>query len=422
MEYAKINIKNRSNGSNVCNAILTKNDVGALVVIGKPNTAPFLRGPQVPSIMIRDVIFTAHGGLVGNVIRAETNQMDSIETCLIRERLDTNSVFANYCVRIIGTPLTALPPFSVNIDDLFIPEFREAHVSRGLLIKEAYSQDNIYSGFHRYHHSSTSFNRPLQQDKPWRIGVELEVYANDQDAYNKITESRTNWFQCESDGSLHEREFPIEIKTIPLRACDAKSPEFWEEPMTRLAQLAKSKNFTSTGLHIHISKEIFGDDEITQQNNISKLCCFYTYYIEDDPEAHRKNVILCGRENCYGTGSLTETKNHIADFLKKEMGASMIGKDETIFKEISDDVKAKYRNLRWDVNLKHLNDYGTVEFRKGSGSISRNRLAALCTWWEQMCIYCNETNPKDFSFERFFNKVCAENPVVAYFFNLDTEA
>lgn len=346
---------------------------------------------------------------------------DSFETLLISERLRTDSVFSNHRVVLGDEVLQPNGVFSVTFDDLFIRERNEATATSGVLIKSAYTSNEIYSGFSSYHHNQRvhRFNTPTSNDKPYRIGIELEVYARDRAAYEKITTARTNWFQCESDSSLNERAFPIELKTIPLRPVDATSVDFWSEPMSKLAALAVSKGYSSTGLHVHISKEILGATEAVRQKNLNKLITFYTYYVEDDPAAKEKNKIICGRGQGYHVNP-DGAKSELGNFAKM-IGFSEVNKNDEAFQIMSEQIKNTCAEQRGDINIGNWDTYGTIEFRKGDGRISRTRLAAICTWWEQMCLYCKETHPRDFSFETFFNRVCRDYPAVAYFFQQDEE-
>ena len=413
--YSKIRLYNKANGLFKGNALLVRT-ADTIFFVGKSSEFT----PDGPDASVPGASFTAG---VPVVIRSyAVDALDSVDSFLISVRLTGEPTFlAQYRIELDATVTPVDEVFSVNLDDVFAQETQAASLASGLLIKRAYTQNETYSGFSGYHHNQRvhRFNTPVVADKPWRIGVELEVYARNRDAYNKITSARTNWFQCESDGSLTERQFPIELKTIPLRACDAKSVDFWNEPMRRLGELAISKGCRTTGLHVHISKEILGVNEVERQNNLSKLCTFYTYYICDDPEANTKNNIMCGRERGY-SGTLEGTKTPIADFAKK-VGINRVAESPEAFKEMSDGIKAGYRNQRWDINVGCWDSYGTIEFRKGDGRISKTRLAAICTWWEQMCLYCKETHPRNFDFNVFFNKVCREYPAVAYFFQVDEE-
>ena len=423
--YAKIRLSSRSNGSHVGNAVLVKDDSNQFVIIGS-DTLSFFSGYVGARRMTHGGLTfeSASVSLTSRTLR-QGDRFDSFETALVRERTMNDSLLAGFRVELVGGAIQEMPVFTtVNFDDLFAEEAREAFVSSGILIKQAYTQNETYSGMGSYHanrNAHRALNTPIRADKPWRIGVELEVYARTQDFFNTITRARTNWFMCERDSSLTEASgLGIELKTIPLRACDAKSVDFWAEPMDKLGKLARSKGCPSTGLHVHISKEILGTTEQERQTNLNKLCTFYTYYVEDDPAAHAKNVTICGRQRGYGTGSLDATKTTLSEFSKK-IGLNKVGESEAAFTEMAETVKAGYQGQRWDINVGNWNSIGTIEFRKADGRISKTRLAAVCTWWEQMCLYTKETHPKDFSFDRFFEKVCREYPAVAYFFQQDEE-
>ena len=190
--------------------------------------------------------------------------------------------------------------------------------------------------------------------------------------------------------------------------------------MRSLATLAKSKGYTSTGLHIHIGKEILGDTESERQETLNKLCWFYVYRIENVPDAHAKNVIIAGRERGYA-GSLEDNKTALADFAEM-VGFKAVAASKPAFDKMASEVKVKTQGQRWDINLGPYNSYGTIEFRKGDGRISKTRLAALVTWWEQMTLYCRNTRQDQLDFDEFFTNVCAEYPAVQYFFTQDEEA
>ena len=429
--YVKIKLYSKANGVFVANAMLVKyiiegrGDFARWSLVWK-GSLPITPASVGNCIRFDDLIVTTEASeRISSALVFTGSAHDSYETLLISERLRTDSVFSRYRV-ILGDEVFTdnSGVFSVVFDDLFVVEAHAAAAIGGVLIKSAYTQREIYSGFSDYHHNQRvhSFNTPLNNDKPYRIGVELEVYATSSSAKDRICNARTNWFQCERDGSLNESihgvsGLGVEIKTIPLRPCDATSVDFWAEPMAKLGELAVSKGHSTTGLHVHISKEILGAGEEERQKNLNKLLTFYTYFVEDNPDAHRKNVVICGREHGYHA---EEPRTEIGNFASM-FGISDICKNDRCFNQLSEGIKASCRNQRGDINIGRWTEYGTIEFRKGDGRISKTRLAAICTWWEQMCLYCKQTHPANFSFEEFFNKVCREYPAVAYFFQADDE-
>lgn len=429
VQYIKASLYAKSNGALACRGVLVKS-----VMETNPNTANFFFVYKNGELNLGGTDGSAfHFGNNSELTLSTTNgalmcvgifngtPVDSFQTLIISERLRTDSTFNNYRVQLGREILTGDGVFAVDFDDLFEQEAIEAINNAGVLIKTNYTQTETYAGFSSYHHNQHvhRFNTPLHNDKNWRIGVELEVYARTEEAYRKITTARTNWFQCESDSSLSQHAWPIEMKTIPLSPADATSVDFWAEPMSKLAALAVSKGFSSTGLHVHISKEILGTTESERQNNLNKLITFYTYYVEDDINAKEKNKIICGRAQGYHANP-NGAKTELGNFAKL-IGINKIAENELAFNLMADSVKTECQGQRGDINIGNWNTYGTIEFRKGDGRISKTRLAAICSWWETMCLYCKETHPRDFSFDVFFSRVCREHPCVAYFFQQDDE-
>jgi len=429
----KIRITVASNGAFKSNALLVKDGRGRFFILSD-RALPMPANDDDIMCEFADRLFphieVPAGGLVFQykVDTMITRSLDSFATAILAMETTPISTYGNYRYEMLENG------FSMIDIDGEIPAIRmgeeqgaeTATDTAGVAIKDGYTRRYTYRGMSGYHNNqrTTGFNTPLTVDKPWRIGVELELYARDREAYNKITGAESNWFQCEHDGSLSEAiggvsGLGIEMKTIPLKACDAKSVDFWAAPMTKLAQLAKSKGNASTGLHVHIGKEILGNSDVQRQKTLDKLTWFYYYLIEDVPENHAKNVKICGRERGYST-SPDAGKTELADFAKS-IGFDTVQKVPEAFNKMAQTVKDKVRGQRDDINLGHLTDYGTVEFRKGKGAIGKTRMAAIVTWWEQMCIYCRDTEPTNLSFNDFFDRVTRENPAVAYFFQVDEE-
>lgn len=419
----KISLHNSANGLLKGYALLVKAQQRFFLVARTNDLTIQGREAAVPGLA-----FNAAGGVtIRELDASRTEATDSPETFLIGLRSGdiTDDVLSAYRLENRGVLDNASEVFEQNLDDIFAQELNCDALASGILVKRGYTQNETYSGYSGYHHNRRvhRFNTPLSNDKPYRIGVELEVYARSEDAFNRITRSRTNWFQCETDGSLHDdpegTDWPIEIKTIPLKPSDATSLEFWREPMARLAQLAKSAGCQTTGLHVHISKEILGANETVREENLNKLTFFYSYFVEEDPVAREKNKIICGRAQGYGGG---HSKGNLADFAKSAGVLAQVAEKPAAFKQMTDEIKRATRNTRGDINVGNWGSFGTIEFRKGDGRISKTRMAAICTWWEQMCLYVVNTHPRDYSFDSFFNKVCRDYPAVAYFFQQDEEA
>ena len=420
----KVRITVASNGAFKSNGLLVKDPQGNFFLLTN-HALPFPTGTTNEQLVGAIAPHVTHeGALLYYPINAVTRSLDSFATTILA--MEGTSGYRDYGYEMLddGFMLVDLS----NIPEIVLDTPSSASVDMdGVAVKGGYTTTYTYTGFGGYHSNqrNTSFNTPLATDKPWRIGVELELYARNREAFNKITGARSNWFQCERDASLSERidnvpDLGIEIKSIPLKACDAKSVDFWAAPMAKLAQLAKSKRNVTTGLHVHIGKEILGSTDRERETTLEKLTWFYYYLVEDVPANHAKNVVICGRERGYCT-QLGAGKTTLGDFCKKMGPEAVKLMNPEAFHEMTCSVKDKIREKRDDINLKHLDTYGTIEFRKGKGCIGKTRMAALVTWWEQMCIYCRETPGAELSFNAFFDKVTRENPAVAYFFNSDEE-
>lgn len=429
----KVRITVASNGAFKSNALLVKDGRGRFFILSD-RVLPMPGNDDDIMHEFADRLFphieVPAGGMVFQykVDTMITRSLDSFATAILAMETTTISTYGNYRYEMLENGFSMID-IDGEIPAIRMGEGQDAEAATdtaGVAIKDGYTRRYTYSGMSGYHNNqrTTGFNTPLAQDKPWRIGIELELYARDREAYNKITGAESNWFQCEHDSSLNEAiggvsGLGIEMKTIPLKACDAKSVDFWAAPMKKLAQLAKSKGQHSTGLHVHIGKEILGTNDTQRQKTLDKLTWFYYYLIEDVPENHAKNVKICGRERGYST-SPDAGKTELADFAKS-IGFDTVQKVPEAFNKMAKTVKDKVRGQRDDINLSHLTDYGTVEFRKGKGAIGKTRMAAIVTWWEQMCVYCRDTEPTNLSFNDFFDRVTRENPAVAYFFQVDEE-
>ena len=416
--YQKVRMSSRSNGSSLGFALIVREEDGTFYLVTRQRGVG--ASSEATHLRERGITFSSETGYRVSTLLHRPHA--SFTTLL--EHLRTGDQQTLYSP--IGETVMMNDVFAADLDQIFMEETASAAQVSGIAIKSGYTEEHIYSGFGGYHSNhSVGFNTPRQEDKPWRIGVELELYARNAAAKSTITRARSNWFMCESDSSVNEavngvHGLGIEMKTIPLKACDATDVNFWDEPMTRLKELALSKGFTSTGLHVHISKEIFGTTEPERQKNLRKLQYFYTVLVENDTDAHRKNVTICGRERGYHAENPESYLSSLSKFVKTA-GIKLADMNVEGFTQLADDQHIHLANNRWDLNVNNWNSYRTIEFRKGKGAISKLRLAAICAWWEQMCLYCSRTPYQQLSFSDFFAGICASHPAVAHFFTVDEE-
>lgn len=252
---------------------------------------------------------------------------------------------------------------------------REAELKEmGFTYKEDYAMDAWYTGRHDYHHSHSRgfvFNKPLKDSKyPFKVGIELEVIANSEADYNKITALKSNWFFMERDGSLESNG--VEIITVPLRFEDASDPSFWKPFTAWLSKHAKSWTKSCCGLHIHLGNEVFKVGDMDMDMLKAKLSYAYNYNIDNDI----MNKTVFGRECGYGASKCTtksgDAVKTLGEITKKPSG---LLKDKDVQDAIVDETKRKMRGDRYyDINY---SGDKTTEFRKGRGSINCERIASI---------------------------------------------
>ena len=254
----------------------------------------------------------------------------------------------------------------------------------GFTYSELYTTDSWYKGRHDYHHSHGSsfrFNTPTKPSKyPFKVGIELEVIANDEASYRKITELKSNWFYMERDGSLESNG--IEIITVPLRLEDASSPAFWKPFTAWLSKYAKSWTKSCCGLHVHIGNEAFKEDGLDMDMLKAKLVYAYNYNIDSDT----LNRTVFGRERGY---SASKCKTKVGDAVETlgslTKGTSKLLKDKDIQTALTEETSsAMKRDRYYEVNCSGSR---TVEFRKGRGSINCERIASIVMYCYLMIMW-----------------------------------
>lgn len=261
------------------------------------------------------------------------------------------------------------------------------------LISDHYTQDSVYVGQESYHsHHGAAMNAPVEDNKLYRIGVELEIEARGAQELRWIKKIRSNWFYQERDGSLGT--YGDELITIPLLPKDAKDPEFWRPLVKALSGRATSWDKPSTGLHVHIGREILGNTAEAASATLGKLLYFYHHLIGEDDQAKAVNEKVYGRAHTY---------NEHDGKTREGLAVKVLGRDVLKVPAVADKVGKgmidKASETRYfDINL--LNS-ATVEFRKGKGSISAERITAVVAWSEGMVDYCRKTAWADLDFRSF---------------------
>lgn len=281
------------------------------------------------------------------------------------------------------------------------------------LISALYSQDNIYTGFHSYHHShGLAYNKPVKAYSGYRMGIELEIEAKNDSYKREITSRKSNWISMENDSSLGT--YGIELVTIPLVPKDAKSIDMWRPLCEYLAKRAKSWDTSRCGLHVHIGKEAFGKTPEEISETTGKLLYLYHHYLHDTSVNNK----IYGRSTSYHEESgKTEVGNAV-----KTLGSQIL-KDKTLSKKLDESLKERAGSSRYfDINLKNAN---TIEFRKGRGSLNVNRIVSIITYNDMMVKYARKTSWTKISYEDFVafikKNTPKHSPLLAYFPSSETE-
>lgn len=167
------------------------------------------------------------------------------------------------------------------------------------------------------------------------------------------------WF--ETDGSLSCDGF--EIITSPHTRL-AMERDF---PLDEMCDILRSYHYKShdsgnCGLHVHVSRSLFGDTENERTENIAKMVLFYEVFWDDLVKVSRRKYF----NYCYKMSSDYKSCNSTGGTpITSEDDAKQIVKDNTENKD--------YRKRYYSINLENEN---TVEFRLMRGTLNKDTLKA----------------------------------------------
>lgn len=257
-------------------------------------------------------------------------------------------------------------------------------------INNAYKQDVIYQRIHGYH-SGRTYNAPINSDCDYKIGVELEVECNTSDIKQELHRRfESNWLLMERDGSLSDAR-GIEFITIPMCPKHIKSRNTWCDFIEFMSSRAKSWNTSTCGLHVHIGREILGKTAEEQSETIGKLLYLYHHYLKDHPT----NIKVYGRARAY--------EDHDGKVAEGN-AVKVLGSDALKVKSIKENLKQKLTAQSstaryFDINLRNT---ATIEFRKGKGSLSSDRICSVIEYSELLCLYARKVKWEKISDVDFF--------------------
>lgn len=223
--------------------------------------------------------------------------------------------------------------------------------------------NEIIGDYHDHHGDVTFYNEDGEIEQPWNrkgndrycSGWELEVENRGSDWNDRVNmaeeiiELMDNHVYCEKDGSLNNG---FEIISMPHTV-----EAFKKLPLKEMLERLVSNGYVShmsprCGLHIHVSKEFFGDTAEEQDENTTKVVHLYAKEYEFFFKCSRRTR---DSANCWA--SKTDCENF-------------------------EDAKSQKRWANGHgvaVNLQNMRGMGTVEFRLGRGTL---KYESFLAWYD----------------------------------------
>jgi hypothetical protein len=245
--------------------------------------------------------------------------------------------------------------------------------------------DVMYNGLYRYHEDV-----PIQKrydESPFYVGIELETVTS----RHIEDEIESNWFYFQRDSSLGDQG--AELTTLPLTYQVAKDYNVWSTIVDYLvANNYRSWDNSSCGLHIHISKSIFGSTESEQELNILKM--LYMYYGVIDG-AYKKRVFK------------RDTNGYARERPQTKLQAcTTIGLGNIQKKALREIGKAELedKNRYYEINTDGCNGK-TIEFRRGKGTLNVNSIIAMVEFCVELCKFSKSKRIKDLRIDLWHSHV-----------------
>ncbi len=223
------------------------------------------------------------------------------------------------------------------------------------------------------------------------FGVELEIDEGGKDndyAYRlkNIGNSQLENIYIKSDGSLDEG---LEIVSYPMTLDYHMNEMNWEGVMKEAVNLGYRSHQTSTcGLHVHVNRNAFGDNQSEQEEVISRILFFV--------EKKWNEVFKFSRRNSYNMNRWSA-----------RYGFEKTGK------EILDKAKNSSNGRYVAVNL---NNYHTIEFRLFRGTLKYNTFIATLQMVNKICdvaISMSESEIDEMSWSEFVGEI-VEKELIQY--------
>ena len=192
------------------------------------------------------------------------------------------------------------------------------------------------------------------------FGIELEVDEGGKDCDNayrikNIANAQLENIYIKSDGSLDDG---FEIVSHPMTLDYHKNEMNWESVMKEAVNLGYRSHQTSTcGLHIHVNRDAFGDNQSEQEEVISRILFFV--------EKHWAELFQFSRRSTYNMNRWSA-----------RFGFEKTGKE--ILNKAKSGVNGRYVAI-------NLNNYHTIEFRLFRGTLKHNTFIATLQMVDIIC-------------------------------------
>ena len=258
-------------------------------------------------------------------------------------------------------------------------------------VRDEYETNEIYTGIFQPSHEFRT-NKP-HKNSSYFIGFELETAGRNTACEIALHNLKSNIWRQVSDASIRGNRGTngIEFVSTLIHPDDAVKAAFYEDFCGMLTGLAVSSSLSSTGLHCHISREAFGEDEETQNENIAKCI-----YMENFVLSSRSLTAIFGRD-----ASSEWARPNNSDVVEHVEALKRYCRNIINEKGVRDALKAdllqgnkirnghNYPSERYHrVNI--TNKY-TVEFRQGKGQIKSAALANIAQHVTTIAAYCKAT-------------------------------
>lgn len=218
--------------------------------------------------------------------------------------------------------------------------------------------------------------------KPY-LGVELEVDEGGKDDNNaetlkELANPRHEHIYIKSDGSIDDG---FEIVSHPMTLEYHMKNMDWETLMKKAVSMGYRSHQTSTcGLHIHVNRNAFGDNQAEQEEVIGKILFFV--------EKHWSEVFrFSRRSNC--------NMNRWA----ARYGFEKTGKE--ILEKAKDSSHGRYSAV-------NLCNYSTIEFRLFRGTLKYNTFIATLQFVDTICnvaFSMSQHELEELSWSEFVSKI-----------------